>query len=128
MLIDDYRAGLQAMGTLHRGEVMESAARSVLSRLPRGPLSLVTTSVEGAALAAVCCVLAPESGLRWEYVCLDRPARFDGHGIIVAVEPVDPGPWWRQALAQRLPSATVVIATTGRTDDHGMDGAAAYPR
>src|SRR5258708_29125792 len=104
-LAAEYRVGLEAMYALHDGETIEAAARSILAKLPRGPLALVTTSVEGAALAAVCCVLAGHADLRWEYVSLGRPVDSLPDVPVVAIEPIHPGAWRREALASPLPRA-----------------------
>jgi hypothetical protein len=96
------------METLHAGAALESAADAVAAVLPTGRLTLVSTSDQGAAVAAVCA--ARRAGATtWRKVdLLAPPAAADG--AVVVIEPVDTGAAWRQAIERRYPNALVVIA------------------
>jgi len=91
-----------AAALLHDGATLRCAAVDVLENLPDGQVVLVATSVEGAALAASCSLMAPFRSISWQIVnplwCYPPPA-----GIVVAVAPIDPGDGWKTALARRFP-------------------------
>jgi hypothetical protein len=96
------------MNRLHDGEALRIAAEYVLAQLPAGPLFLISTSAQGAALAAVCAVTR-RAPTRWQFVnaLLDPVA---ASGRVVVVEPIDGGAGWREALLRRYPDADFVFA------------------
>ena len=104
-------ARLQAeMQTLRSGDSLAAAADAVEGALPHRPLVLVSTSDEGAGLAAVC---AASRGVRttWMKVNLLAPPNPAENVEVVVVEPVDAGAAWRQAVDRVYPDARVLIVS-----------------
>jgi hypothetical protein len=102
-------ARLQAeMQILRSGDSLSAAADAADAALPHRPLLLVSTSDEGAGLAAVC---AARRGARvsWMKVNLLAPEPVAENAEVVVVEPVDAGAAWRQALDRAYPGARVLI-------------------
>jgi hypothetical protein len=111
-LVGLYRRRLRQMDALHDGDQLADAAASVLSQLPAGSLTLLSTSPQGVALAAVCAATRGDS-TRWSALDLLDPGPQDTGGVVV-VEPVDAGPGWRRSVSARLPSARFAFPE-GRT-------------
>lgn len=103
---------LQAeMRTLRSGDALAGAADAVHAALPsRRPVALVSTSDEGAALAAVCAARrgAGTTWLRTNLLVAESVA----HGSqVFVIEPVDAGAAWRQAVDRAYPGARVLIVS-----------------
>ena len=104
-------ARLQAeMRTLRGGYELAAAAAAVEAALPDCPVALIATSDEGTALAAVCAARRGDS-TSWMKVDLMQPEAVNGTVEIVAVEPVDAGAAWRQAIDRAYPGARVLIVS-----------------
>jgi hypothetical protein len=108
-IAEEYAEGLVAMGLFHSPSVLRRAAEEVLEHLPDGPVSLVSTSMEGAALAALCSVMAERQVSGWHLVDVTFPIRAELERQVIVIEPVDPGEGWRSMVHERLPRAQVVI-------------------
>lgn len=102
----------QAMREIWDGESLLRAAHQVIAAAPPGRVTFVTTSTEGAALAAVCATLRGD-GSSWRRVNLLAPAPTLA-GTVVFVEPVLPGRVWRDAVERHHPEAVVVVPTGKR--------------
>jgi hypothetical protein len=107
-LADEYAAAQREMLEIHNGAALAALAKSVLSRLPAGPVSLLASSTEGLALAAVCAALKAD-GSDWQRVHHGGGQETVAH-VPVVVEPVDGGRGWRQAILRRHPDAVFVVA------------------
>ena len=112
-IADEYAEGLHVMSLFHSPAVLRRAAEEVIEHLPDEPVSIVSTSMEGAALAAVCSVLAGDRIHAWHFLNMALPPDPSVKGAVVVVEPVDPGEGWRRMLLARLPKASVVIPAPG---------------
>lgn len=108
-IADEYARGVARMRTFHDGGVMLEAAQSVLAALPPAPVCLLSTSLEGTALAAVVAAIRRDQKTCWERVTFNRPAPVPHGYHAVVVEPEDGGDGWRQALEDRYPGAAFVI-------------------
>jgi hypothetical protein len=108
-IAEEYAEGLAAMAMFHSPAILRRAAEEVLERLPGGPVSIVSTSIEGAALAAVCSILAEQQVSGWHMIDIAFPLRAELEKQVVVVEPIDPGAGWRNLLLKRLPGAQIVI-------------------
>src|SRR4051794_3200163 len=98
----------------HDGHAMRTWARLVLQQLPAGPLELVSTSIEGCALAAVVAALREEGVTRWRHLVLGREGESsERHAPAVVIEAVEIGPGFRAAIEQSLPGA-IIISGVGR--------------
>ncbi len=106
-LLDD----LAQAERLHRGDEIRMSALAILELLPRRYLVLVSTSIEGAALAAACSALAPERTLVWRLVNLTRSGEPDLGTEVMVIEPSDPGIGWRDAVTRRYPGAHFAFAS-----------------
>jgi hypothetical protein len=96
------------MRMLQSGEALAAAADAVERELPGEPVVLVSTSDEGAGLAAACAARVGP-GASWMKVdLLAAEPVLDGRRV-VAVEPVDAGAAWRQAVERAYPGARVLI-------------------
>jgi hypothetical protein len=100
---------LQAeMHELRSGDKLASAADAVEAALPRHPVVLVSTSDEGAGLAAVCAARRGR-GTSWMKIDLLAPDMVGDGRTVVVVEPVDAGAAWRQAVERVYPGARVLV-------------------
>jgi len=110
-LAAQYAAYAASMHELRDGRTLRLAADSVASSLPPGPLVLLSTSPEGAALAAVCAASrrAPTS---WQLIHLAYPPSVPPMTRIVMVEPIDPGRGWEAAVRRHYTDAVCVFAQT----------------
>jgi hypothetical protein len=108
--------GAAAAAVLHDGPALRCAAEEVLENLPDGNVVLIATSVESAALAASCAVMAPSRTISWQFV---NPLwRYPQHAAtLVAVAPLDPGEGWKAALANRFPGIRFVFPQTAMPGD-----------
>lgn len=88
----------------HRGDRVRELACGVLDQLPQGPVTLVTTTAEGAALAGAVAVLR-EDPTEWRVVHLGRRSHVDGR--VFVVEAVRLGEGVRQALVNAFPDAVI---------------------
>ena len=98
-----YRDGAQLMEQLHAGERLQAAAADVAPRLPESEVTLLSTSIEGAAIAAVCAAQHPMA--TWRLVELAWQPVVVTDAPVVFVEPVEPGRAWRArcSVATRTP-------------------------
>src|SRR5437868_4968211 len=99
---------------LHLGDEIRLTALAILEGLPRRNVVLVATSIEGAALAAVCSALAPERNLVWRLVNLIRSGEPELDTEVMVIEPADPGIGWRDAIMRRYPGARFAFASQMR--------------
>jgi hypothetical protein len=102
------------MRLLRDGLELAAAADAVEAALPERPVVLVSTSDEGAALAAVCAARRGD-GNSWLKVNLLQPQSVAIGSEVVVVEPVDAGAAWRQAVEYHYPTARVLILSELRT-------------
>lgn len=107
-LADLYIERQEQMRTLRNGRLLKNASEAVLSQLPPGELTLVSTSMEGAALAAVC-ASQRQSPTRWLFLELAHGLPVDTSGGVVVVEPIDVGSGWRAAVLHALPGARFIF-------------------
>jgi photosystem II stability/assembly factor-like uncharacterized protein len=96
------------MDRLSAGDVIGAAAGAVLAELPTGRITLISTSDQGAGLAAICA--SRHADATWHKVNLIGPVPVATAGDVVVVEPVDPGAGWRQAVERAYPGARVIVA------------------
>lgn len=89
----------------HDGDHLLAQARAACEQLPEGPLTLITTSPEGAALAGAICVVR-DVPTRWRVVNLGR--RMEIEGAVAVVEAVTLAPGLREALGERYPGAPII--------------------
>ena len=106
-VLEHYRGLLEAMEAVHGSGALRAAAEQVLEQLPSGGMTLVATSIEGAAIAASCAAMSPRKGLTWRFVNLISQPDFSEP--VVVVEPTDPGSGWRSDVLTRLPQATFIF-------------------
>lgn len=98
------------MRTLRSGGALAAAADAVEAGLPAGRVLLVSTSDEGAGLAAVCAARRGV-GASWMKVnLLAAEPVLDGRTVVV-VEPIDAGAAWRQAVERAYPGARVLVVS-----------------
>jgi hypothetical protein len=108
-----WQQGVEAMCALWDGATLLRSARVLAHSVATGPTTWVSTSTEGAALAAVCAALR-DDGSSWRRVNLLSEAEcpeFDG--AVVFVEAIHPGAAWEAAIRARYPTATIASAATG---------------
>lgn len=106
-LAERYAKLQEEMDELYEGQAVSSAAALLLDALPGGLLTLLSTSDQGAGLAAVCASRRPST--TWRKTNLVSPLPAPVAGGVVVVEPVDPGEGWRRAVEHRYPGAQIVI-------------------
>ena len=88
------------------GKALRRWADAVLRRLPPGPVTLVATSVEGCALAAVVAAQRDEP-TTWDQLALGRPQP-KCKGTVVVVEPLRLGDGLLNTLRRTVPGAEVI--------------------
>ena len=98
------------MQTLRSGDSLAAAADAVEGALPHRPLVLVSTSDEGAGLAAVCAA-SRGVGTSWMKVNLLAPQFGEENVEVVVVEPIHAGVAWRQAVDRIYPGARILIVS-----------------
>jgi len=103
----------------HDGEALARWAALVLRQLPAGPISLLSLSVEGCALAAVVAASRAEP-TTWEHCTLQRPP-VKNKGAKVVVEAVRLGKGVREELENYLPDAPIL---DGFASTQGLSAAA----
>lgn len=108
-LAAQYSAASEQMARLHDGSALRDAAYEVGGRLPAGRAVLLSTSPEGAAIAAVCAA-ARRAPTSWQLIHLAYPPALEGGQQIVVLEPVDPGAAWTVAVRRHYPDALVLFA------------------
>jgi hypothetical protein len=96
------------MRKLRSGEALAAAVDAVERELPSEPVVLISTSDEGAGLAAACAVRLGRAA-RWMKVDLLAAEPVLDEWRVVVVEPVDAGAAWRQAVERAYPGARVLI-------------------
>ncbi len=96
------------MDRLYDGEELGDAAGSVLEQLPTGSVTLISTSIQGAGLAAACAAVR-EQPTRWGSVNPALPSPPVIAGRIVVVEALDAGAAWRDAMLRRFPGAEFIF-------------------
>lgn len=99
------------MDGLYAGDAISAAADRVLAELPAGPLTLISTSDQGAGLAAVCASRRSDA-TSWRKVSLVAPNAVGTRGDVVVIEPVDAGTGWRQAVERSYPGSRVVVVSS----------------
>ena len=100
---------LSRMADFHAGEELVRAANSLIDQLPPGRVVLVSTTVEGAAIAAVMSALSSARDVSWYLINPSRRAKLpEGH--VVLIEPVDAGEGWRRTMESIIPGAEIFIA------------------
>lgn len=104
-------SALARMSEFHGGEELARAANYLTRRLPPGRLVLVSTSIEGAAIAAVVSAINSSRDLSWFLISPSRQAELP-EGQVVLIEPVDAGEGWRRTMESVLPGAEILIAPT----------------
>jgi hypothetical protein len=102
-------AALSRMTEFHSGEELVRAAHSMIDRLPPGRVVLVSTTIEGAAIAAVISALTSGRDVSWYLISPARRADLP-EGQVVVVEPVDAGDGWRRTIESVIPGAEILIA------------------
>jgi hypothetical protein len=90
----------------HDGSTLRGLAETVLTRLPAGAVTLVSSSVEGCALAAAVAVIRDEK-TRWEHLAVGRPHATQA-GSVVVVEPLLLGQGMLETLDTALPGALIL--------------------
>jgi hypothetical protein len=95
---------------LHGATALLAAVRRIAPRVPSGPQVLVTTSVEGIALAGAVIGATGRSDVTWELADLAAPASVPSGGNHVIIDSLDPGCGWLEALVERYPGATLLTA------------------
>src|SRR3712207_1449644 len=88
---------------LREGPAMRNHADWILCCLPSGPIDLIATTGEGAALAAVVAASRTEP-TSWRRVRLTLSRTRDESRVYV-VEPYATGEGWRKTVLSRFPSA-----------------------
>jgi hypothetical protein len=102
---------LARMAEFHSGEELARTADSLVRRLPPGRIVLVSTTIEGAAIAAVMSALSAAQDVSWYLISPNRRAKLpEGH--VVLIEPVDAGEGWRRTMESMIPGAEIFIAST----------------
>lgn len=91
----------------HRGDRVRELAHAILGRLPGGPVTLVTTTAEGAAVAGAVVVMR-EDRTDWRVVHLGR--RMHLSGPIFVVEAVRLGRGVQEAFQSAFPEAVILDA------------------
>src|SRR6266540_5289160 len=90
------------MRAVLEGTILRQAVAKTLAKLPAGRLALLSTSDEGAGIAAACAAQRTEPTI-WRRVRLNSSAgSTNGHRAIF-VEPVEPSDAWRAAMSRRFP-------------------------
>jgi hypothetical protein len=107
-LLERYLHDEERMDEVYNGAVLRQAAARLVCRLPGGPVELLSTSEQGAGLAAACAALR-KSPTRWRKIDLMLSDQRGGHGKRVLVEIVDPGTAWQDAVSRRLPDAEIIF-------------------
>ena len=109
-LAERYGRLQEEMNGLYDGSVLAAATEAVLAELPRGPLTLLSSSDTGAGLAAACASRRDDE-TAWRKISLvgPQPVRTVGH--VVVVEPVDPGAGWKQAVLRSYPTARLLFVS-----------------
>lgn len=90
----------------HHGAALRTWAEAAVRALPIGPLTLVSTSSEGSALAAVISALRDQP-TRWQTISLGRPPA-GLTGAVAVIEAVQLGDGARASIAALLPHALVL--------------------
>lgn len=101
------------MRVLHNGAALRHAVDAVLGQLPAGRLALLSTSIEGIALAAATAIQRP-APTAWQSLDVRLGPQDIIVGRPVVIEPVDPGPGWRSAIGRIIPGAAFVFAREDR--------------
>jgi hypothetical protein len=107
-LADRYVRLRTEMTMLRSGAAISVAADAVEAELPSCDVVLVSTSDEGAALAAVCASRRSRD-TSWMKVNLLAAEPIEDAATVVVIEPIDAGAAWRQAVDRAYPGARVVI-------------------
>jgi hypothetical protein len=107
-LAERYGRLKQEMDALSKGSVLASATEAVLAELPAGPLTLLSSSDQGAGLAAAC-ASRRDAETAWRKINLVGPQPASTVGQIIVIEPVDPGVGWRRAVERSYPGARLLF-------------------
>jgi hypothetical protein len=107
-----------AASKLHDGVELRQAVAHIVCQLPRGPVTLIATSIEGAALAAACAADELNHQVDWQLV--NPMWEYQIGGTIIGVAPCDPGEGWKSALRTRFPDVTFAFPELG-ADSGGKD-------
>jgi hypothetical protein len=95
------------MRAILEGETLRRAVADTLAKLPGGRLALLSTSDEGAGIAAACAAQRTEPTI-WRRVRLNFPAESTNAHRAIFVEPVKPTGAWYTAMKRRFPDAELV--------------------
>lgn len=107
-LAEIYAERQAQMITVYDGVRLRALVDEVLKMLPDGPLVILSTSDQGAGIAAAVAALR-EDPTHWSRVDLLLPMDIPANSSVVVVEPIHGGAAWREAVERRWPTATVVV-------------------
>ena len=102
----------QEQAKAHSGEWLRERAQDICGHLPPGPLTVLTTSPEGAALAGAITVLRADP-TRWRTIGFGRQVAVEGPAVVI--EAVQLGEGLRASLSRLLPGVSVIDASTAAT-------------
>ena len=108
-LLAQYAEREAQMNTIYAGDVLRRIAQALGGRLGSGPLVLLSTTRQGAGLAAACAAGRSEPTWWRQIDLLLAPELPDG-ATPVFVEIVDPGGGWQDFALARYPGARFVFA------------------
>jgi hypothetical protein len=108
-LLTEYAEREAQMDTVYEGEVMRRTALAVGRRLGQGRLILLSTTRQGAGVAAACAAARGEA-TSWRQIDLMLAPEVPTGATPVFVEVVDPGQGWRDFVIGRYPEARFVFA------------------
>jgi hypothetical protein len=113
-LAELYAIRQDEMNAVYDGAVLRERADRLLKLLPPGPVVLVSTSEQGAGIAAAAAALRTDE-TSWRRVDPLLPVGLSETATVVIVEPIQGNSAWRQAVERRWPAARVmVLGATGR--------------
>ena len=108
-LLERYLQGEQRMDELFDGAVLRRLAERLTRRLGSGRVELLSTSEQGAGLAAACAAMR-KAPTRWGKVDLLLGAHAASDHRLFLVEILDPGAAWRDIVSRRFPQASFLFA------------------
>jgi hypothetical protein len=97
---------LVEQGATHDGAVVRHLAEAALAQLPEGAVTILSTSLEGCAVAAATAALRDEP-TRWARLVLGRDAP-EHDGSVIVLEAVTLGDGLRTSIRNMLPAATIM--------------------
>ena len=108
-LLSQYAQLEAQMNTVYEGDALRRIAQALSRRLGSGPLVLLSTTRQGAGLAAACAAGRSEATW-WRQVDLLLTPELPDGAAPVFVEVVDPGAGWQDFALARYPGARFVFA------------------